>query len=641
MDSDRKEDRDEISVERLFSKFEPITDPVVHGKIEHLPLHESLTAENFERLVARLAAPANSLSISAFRFGKQGSTQGGVDVLAFDPVSRKWDCYEGKRWTHISQGNITSWVEKFLIGSHAKDARRFVICTSFDVFKVTALANEWKQCAKRLADHHIEGQLWDGAEIQTKLRHRPDIVEELFGEGISESFCLRTLQVPAEPPKNVFATKRIAQYDRTLTLQNVSVSCEVFLPCNREMDTGAIFSFSRRELSGISIAIQGKELVQWMQWRAHAPFDQKRPYASAIPGDKSQVVLMANSARVTLNLEELEHLDWVLQAAWSRFYTTLDDYLTRYRCHRFKRHSGSRGPLALISVERGLWRAMLAFAQEHDVAKGDSPWHIFDGAHGCLKVYTEKNTDRFDRGYHVILNAYETGGIWLPWESSITIGWEIPCDFGKASDISPRRAWDASFTHDWLLEELIPAVLRWSGVRRQKEKPKSWIWGSGTDEPHLDAAIDVSQFATSNATELVLRVVPEDQDGLKHCVEGLQAHFHGRRSVALIEPSLEKAVLIAIERVLTFVKLPYEGYLRGVLNILDSDGLQDAIRLRIAEKSKPVTSTIMDFRLRGLLEVMDSAQNIPDGEWRVIAANLQPVLERIREDLACHLFTSE
>jgi hypothetical protein len=73
MDSDRKEDRDEISVDQLFSKLDPITDPVVHGKIEHLPLHDRLTADNFERLVACLAAPANSLSISAFRFGKGGA----------------------------------------------------------------------------------------------------------------------------------------------------------------------------------------------------------------------------------------------------------------------------------------------------------------------------------------------------------------------------------------------------------------------------------------------------------------------------------------------------------------------------------------------------------------------------------------
>lgn len=641
MDFEHQNEMNEIGLDKLFSKFEQQSDPVIDGKIELLPLHDRLTPDNFERLIARLADPADGMSVRAFRYGKSGSTQGGIDVMVFDSISRKWDYYEGKRWASIAKGDITSWVNKFLHGPHSADARKFVVCTTFNVFEVTALALEWKECAKLLAEHEIDGDLWDGTKIHTLLRHRRSIVSELFGNDVADRFCVQELHPPAEPPERTFEAKRIARFDRSLVLQNVSISCDVLMPSDDEMSTGAIFSFARRDLSGISISIPGKELVHWMQWRAHAHADETRSYAVPMIGDASKVVLMANSARLVLNEEEIQHLDWVLHTAWNSFYKTANEQLTHYRCGRFKRLKGSKGPFVLTSVKRVLWRAMLEFAQEHDVAKGNSSWHIFDGASGCLKVYTETATDRFDRGYHAILYAYDTGSIWLPWEASVAIGWEIPTDFGKTAVISPRTRWDADFTHDWLLEEFIPEVLRWKGAAQQEQPSKPRFWGKRATQSSQHQTVDISDFASSSAIGLSLRTVPDDFAGLSACVGALQSHFHGRRSGVGIEPTLGKAVLTVIDRVLTFAKLPYEGYLRGSLSIPSEEDLVEAVRTRARADTASITSTVMDFRLRGLLEVMDAAKEVPAGEWRSIAALLQPVLDRYNEDVVYDLFTAE
>ncbi len=641
MGFDHQNETNEIAVEELFSKFERQSNPVVDGKIEQLPLHEHLTPDNFERLIARLADPADGKSVRAFRFGKSGSTQGGIDVMVVDSTARKCDYYEGKRWAHIAKGDITAWVNKFLQGPHAADARKFVLCTTLNVFEVTELALEWKECAKLLADHKIDGDLWDGVHIHTLLRRRRPIVSELFGDDVADRYCVQEFRTPSEPPERTFLAKRLGNCGRSLSIQNVSISCEVLMPSDDEMSTGAILSFARHDLSGISITLSSKELVRWMQWRAHAGAEEKRPYAVPMVGDESRVVLMANSARLILNREEIQHLDWALREAWAFFYKTATEQLTRYRCGRFKRLRGSMGPFVLASIERSLWRAMLEFAQEHDVARGSGPWYIFDGAPGCLKVYTQTTSDRFDGGYHAILYAYDAGSIWLPWESSVAIGWEIPTNLGRAVDVSNRTNWDADFTHDWLLEEFIPEVLRWKMAVRNGEPSKPRFWSKRSAQPIQHRTVDISSVASSSAIGLSLRTVPEEFDGLLACVGALQAHFNGRRSDIRIEPALGWAVLKAIDRVLTFANLPSEDYLRGVLSISPEEDLVDAVRARARAETPTTSPAAMDFWLRGLLEVMNAVKAVPAGEWRSIAAMLQPVLDRYNEDVVCDLFAAE
>ena len=184
-------------------------------------------------------------------------------------------------------------------------------------------------------------------------------------------------------------------------------------------------------------------------------------------------------------------------------------------------------------------------------------------------------------------------------------------------------------------------MLRWKGFAQQEQLSKPRFWGRPSAQSSPHQTVDVSDFAISSAIGLSLRTVPNDFTGLFACVGALQSHFHGRRSGVGIEPTLGKAVLAVIDRVLTFAKLPYEGYLRGSLNIPSEEDLVEAVRMRACADTASITSRVMDFRLRGLLEVMDAAKEVPAGEWRRIAAMLQPVLDRHNEDVVYDLFTME
>jgi hypothetical protein len=256
-----------------------------------------------------------------------------------------------------------------------------------------------------------------------------------------------------------------------------------------------------------------------------------------------------------------------------------------------------------------------------------------------LKVYTPVPTDRFDRGYHTILYAYEDGGIWLPWGSNVNIGWNPPNDFGPVEEVSARANWDAQYTHDWLLEEFIPEVLRW--VETKRANPSiSRIWRPAP-RPASSPADDVGGYATSSAVGPKLRTVPTDFEGLRDCVGELQSHFNARRTGVDVEPSIGRAVVGAIDRALSFADLKYEGYLRGSLSMSGDADLVETIRARSRHADAAISQTEMDYMLRGLLEVLDAVRIAPSGEWRSIASMLQPLLDRCGEDLMCDLYAAD
>jgi hypothetical protein len=627
---------EEIQTSELFAPMERQPEWIARPKIESLPLNE-LTSVNFEKLVARLADPPRGVPLQAFRYGKSGSTQGGIDVICIDAAAQKCDCYEGKRVVQIRAGQLRSWVDRFLSGDHVKDARSFTLCTTCPVSESTSLMQEWKECAFLLGRHGIAANLWDPDKVLHLLRQRPDIVSELFGDEVARNYCTPNDPKPGLPQSRVFAEQRVSVYGRMASIQNVSISCELSLPCRESLSTGAILSFARPDLSGVSIALTQKEIVQWMQWRAHATSNTSRPYAMGLHDDSKRHVLAANTARLILRAEELEHLDWIFDRAWHEFRKAADEVFSFLRCLRFKR-LGDRDTFGLVSVQRGLWQLMLDFANEFDVAKGNSPWHIFDGAPGCLKVFTDSNGDRFDRGYHAILYAHNDCGIWMPWERKVQIGWTSPTDIaGQPSDLSPRKGWDAQYTHDWLLQEFIPEVLRWEAEKRRGTLPRKSFWTTQRqDEPR---PIDMGDVAYSRASPLRWKAIPDDDvRELIDCVRALQCHATARSSSVEIEPALLAGALLSIDRVLPFAHPLDEHYIRGKLDLLPDEEIGAGIRRLATECTRSYYYASLDFQLRSLMAVLETVRDMPLGELAMVSRQLQLILDRCHEDVICDFF---
>lgn len=479
--------------------------------------------------------------------------------------------------------------------------------------------------------------LWDRDELLKILHRRRDIVSELFGDDVASRYCYQQSPEVDDPPEQSFGAKVVSVFGRLVSMENVSVACELSLPTAENLSLTAILSFARKDLSGTTIMASGREMVRWMQWRAHAQELEERPYTIPFHSDSSRYIFLGNAARLTLNAGELNDLEWIFARAWQEFLRSSKEVLDPLRCNRFRQRNHSES-FGLISVRRELWRAMLDYASEHDFARGNSEWHCFDGAPGCLKVYSRANGPRFDRGYHVILYAHNDVGVWLPWENNVVIAWEPPTNLdGSPSTISPRKSWDAEYTHDWLLKEFIPEVLRWLAVQQEQAQPTSF-WKSAPKTRQEPVKVD--QVAWSRASGPAWKIMPnESLTDLVRCVQALQSHSSGSRSHVPIPALFVRCILHAIDRTLPFAKLASTQYLRSSLRIDEDADIGTEVRHGATNWSNSSHYTELDYFLRALLEALEAAPDLPAGELGNIATTLQPLLDRYHEDIMCDIFT--
>lgn len=623
-----------VTLEQLGEPMDRQLELVAQPKSVRLPLQD-ITPENFEKLIARLADCAPSAMFRAQRIGKSGSTQSGIDVQRRVFDTDRFDCYEAKRVIEIRRGTLKKWVGNFLEGMHAATAASFHLCTTYAVSDETTLQEEWKECERLLLDRQIHPHLWDRAVLNDLLREQWQIVAELYGEVVANGFC-----VPAAPPLPVpqdssFAIREETLYGPSLQLHNRSIACSIHLPERLDRQLSAALSFSRADISGISMALTARDLLGWAHWRVHADASMERPYAMPHATRAGAFLLMGRHARLSLNEAEVADLDWILERAWKHIHQACLAYVSAFRSFDFELIQHHPSAVGLISVNPSLWEQILAFARVHDTARGDGPWHVFDASRSLLKIYTCRDGERFDEGYHAIMYAYSEGVVWSGSRSNITIGWS-PTDPRTACSV--RRQWDARFTHDWLLQELIPEVIRWVVSERKTTAAASW-WRMFSRSV-ATVPPQASDLAWSLAREGKMDAWTDaDSDALQAHVGVLQSHFTCQPSNVPLGLECMRNVLDGIDCVLPFSRLPTEGYLRGSLGLRDAGDLSKAIRHKAHALEAGVDCSTMDFALRGLLEVLRYAPKLPTSNRNHIEQLLQPLWERRNEDVLCELFS--
>jgi len=100
----------------------------------------------------------------------------------------------------------------------------------------------------------------------------------------------------------------------------------------------------------------------------------------------------------------------------------------------------------------------------------------------------------------LLIHAHYPEGPALPWERDLTLGWNPSDLFGwREESPSPRGMWDAQYAHDWLLNELVPAVLRWDYQRALRMQPW-WRRVLGIRDPRM-ALQKVDDWAYSLALD--------------------------------------------------------------------------------------------------------------------------------------------
>ncbi|MBB1627681.1 hypothetical protein [Achromobacter sp. UMC71] len=630
---------DRVNIDDLKGPITALDTPWLDAQIEALPLHGHLSPDNFERLIYRIAAQGMRDEMQAYRYGGRGSTQGGIDVIVLDPSGNRHDVYEAKRVQSISKGDMTKWVEKFLNGKHASRAKRYVLCTTFLVEQDTGLLDEWISIAECLGERGIGSELMHGARIQEWLKRRREIVVDMFGEAAAKRFCVPGPSEFSPPEAKSFRRRYVGEHGRLVAIENVTVRCEIMMPALDEPSVTSVVSFARSDLRGVSIQLSASEIVRWCQWRSHAEPTEERPYAVDCADGSGNYVFLAHSARFMLEKEEVLNLDWVFTQGWALLIDCARAAIHHWRCLPFDRiPSASIRPVyALASVDRDFWSSTLAFARAHRAGDGDSVWHIFDTAHHHLKVYSDSSSTLFDPGYHAILYAYNNGTMWTTGGRHVLIGWSrIDLRIGEPDTLDPRRVWDATYTHDWLFDQLFPRVIEWLGENRAP-RAKTLMEKIGRHTPIVPRRHETSEFAISYAEDAqeYAAVPGESLQSLLHCVTALQRHFACSSGVVPHEAALWQSILVATARVARYATHLDERYIRSNIGLRADAALVPALQEAVECGLGAVGHFAVELALRSLIAVLESCKSLPRADLSFVASKLQCVLDRRNEDLVC------
>lgn len=624
-DSEKNEDSSD------FAKSQRFTGPVLDPKIEILPLKE-LPWKSFEVLCAGLVEHVHK--VKPRLYGESGQNQEGIDFLWQVAGEMGEHFAEAKRYEFIARGKIGKWVNAFLDGKKAKYAEEYILCTAASI-RDTKLVDEWTEARKKLEQRGIRAELWDADFIHDVLREAPKLVSRFFSDEIRRRFCVE-LSFPDRYPTK-YPSKNILFGGNHVVIENETCRLDSFLPTEESPNVSAILSFARADLSGTTIAIPGRILVEWIQWTAWARLDEHPPFMPEVFGGKGRFILAAPHARLMLDKTEVEDLRWVLSKAWPYFVERAMSVEKHWRNLRFNKMDDSGSSVVAIgSVRRPLWNLIMDYIRAHDYEAGNSADHIFDGnGTSCIKVYVKDSTKDLEAGYHLLMWAYEKGGIAGRFANdSIALGWSAKnLSHDDGGVWGARHKWDAEFTHEWLFSIFFEKVGKWYAQRMHlQKKPLKRL----LEKP---SSIDISEYAWSSAI-LPRREVASASTAkeLLSCVHALQSHFCAYSRIAPVTETLTIHVLRSVALLCHARPIQDEHYIRGKLDLGEGELASEVEALINGSRVRPYSGW-MDMACRALIACLDDVEVLTKAQIGRLHDELEPVWRRMVEDLLCERFS--
>ncbi|MEV7395106.1 hypothetical protein [Streptomyces sp. NPDC091215] len=174
----------------LYAAPDQVTAVPLDPKLGRLPFIEMLPAD-FERLLARMLVEVEGLR-DVRLFGTHGQKDDGLDVVG-RTADGTWHGWQGKRYRTYGPADLQRAVEDHTVrGSGEFPVEELVVCVPCDITRqVTVKLRELNE-----SNPDLSIVLLGPDELGDRLRNRPDIVTQFFGQQTAERFCLT---VPAPP----------------------------------------------------------------------------------------------------------------------------------------------------------------------------------------------------------------------------------------------------------------------------------------------------------------------------------------------------------------------------------------------------------------------------------------------------------
>lgn len=627
----------------------------------------SMNATTFEQFCWWLLKKDHTL-VGCKRLGLSGTSQYGIDLLAFDAVTSRLQAFECKAWKKFTAGDITRAVDDFLKGEWAKTADSFTLILAQSEAG-SKLLDRWEKERLRLKRVGIDFQLWTAHHLTLQVQHYPDILTKFFPfysvetyanlwmkrvgfyELVSKSFFdprekvaqwARELagdeQLHSGEAKNrgeetgewigpepfIDGTYRsITEYGNSWHFKGPWFHFSAMLPDEHFAHASAAITFNRPDMQGVVLTVDHTWLLTRFLFKTGAPLRSRCRdiIVGEVPNDAGLFVLDLPHCRLSLQEEGVreliavaDHLTVAMREALQRLERTWSA-----QNFPFVMYSGKR--VALAAVPKSLWCAMCQFAVAHDVSKGDTPWHMFDGNSQVLKPFHKVATEQFDAGYHGIFYAVDLDD--LNYTDEVTLIWQ-PGGPHSGDRYSPRGWWSCEFAIAWLNDTLLPEVKRWE-CRRNFSTAWSRLFRSRQARAFLQYLNE-----TFVMRDLRKRPLVEENRLSRSIVEttqALQSFFHGASAERTFIRLGDVTALYSAVAVAAKAGRGYVGYAQSKLgidgNVVDHADLIVTIHQYVSDGSVHASSGVVDNALRALLELLsDSEAHLENVDQRSIADSL-------------------
>lgn len=624
--------RREVAPSDIMQAGDNVPHVVYDPLLKSLPITKDWSI--FERICLELLQDEHELrGVKTYLlYGSQGQKQKGLDIVGQCLPTGKKIAAQCKRYKAVSPKNIVDWADKFITESDMDDYQEFILCVSCSVSSDTKLVEAWHKAERELEEKKIIPTLWDYDVIQEKLRKAKRITEKYYGIEAATRFCSNLPVVDSYPYS--YRKKKIFSINGLTFIENNTVRLEFSLPTKKKPNIAAAFSFTRTDLNGVTISCDGNSLVRFMQERAHASFISETSLVHVTKTGKPLNILVLPTVRLTLKNEEVTDLDWVIAEGWKRYIEQVKSLEAVWKTARFDLLNKDDFVFKLFKVERWFWSAIIDYTYEFDYANGNSEHHIFDNAPGCLKVYVDNETPILSQGFHLIMYPYfdasvHSTGLFLCWEPLTDI-------IGEPLYYSSRDAWDAEYTHNWLLDYLLPRVYDWLKEKEQSVRKNrfSFLNLKKKEPNYRELGNFCISYANSASRNIGLRVrnISEALDLAKT----LQNHYTVYKSNVAVEVSAIISVLKACQCLIESMPHYENSYIKRKLG-LRKDNVLVGITSLINSKDENVFPTpgFMDHSLRALCAILRDKSELKDYEIESLSDFIRPAWERYLEDRVC------
>jgi 5-methylcytosine-specific restriction endonuclease McrA len=270
---------------------------------------------------------------------------------------------------------------------------------------------------------------------------------------LEQVYDLAFRTVPFDPGENY----QDADFVR-LTSPRVRIDCQ--LPSVQYPGGTALVTFRPVELRGVQIEVDHDLLTRELFRGLGAPPDpQRRPFIFDPPEAAAIQQLRFGTATVTLEREEV--------AQFCQLIDRLAPIYTKAFCCVEAAFNGmgtalvSPGLYEVAQLPLTIWEQLSEFVSLHDLAKGDSGWHIFDAPPASLLKVIQRQPDSWD--YRCFLDAVvvcpSAAARSLPfmWTS---LRWSAANNRPEPPRSARQNCWSVAEACAFVHDRLIPKVIR-------------------------------------------------------------------------------------------------------------------------------------------------------------------------------------